>query len=115
MSLSDEHTILNYADLREKAIGMIQQLAGDRWTDHNIHDPGITILEQLCYALTDLSYRTGFSIPDLMAQGGDDTWPESFFPEAMLSSGPIRLEDWRKLLIDVEGVRDAWIYPMETQ
>ena len=27
------------------------------WTDHNTHDPGVTVLEALCYVLTDLQYR----------------------------------------------------------
>jgi hypothetical protein len=28
------------------------------WTDHNTHDPGITVLELLAYALTDLHHRS---------------------------------------------------------
>lgn len=36
------------------------------WTDYNIHDPGITILEALCYALTDIAYRAGWDINDLL-------------------------------------------------
>jgi hypothetical protein len=28
------------------------------WTDHNSHDPGITVLEVLAYALTDLHHRS---------------------------------------------------------
>jgi hypothetical protein len=28
------------------------------WTTHNTHDPGITVLELLAYALTDLQYRS---------------------------------------------------------
>ncbi len=28
------------------------------WTSHNTHDPGITVLELLSYALTDLQYRS---------------------------------------------------------
>jgi len=27
------------------------------WTDANVHDPGVTVLEVLCYALTDLPHR----------------------------------------------------------
>lgn len=29
------------------------------WTDTNVHDPGMTVLEVLSYALTDLQYRSG--------------------------------------------------------
>ena len=35
----------------------VAQVAPD-WTAHNTHDPGITVLELLAYALTDLHYRT---------------------------------------------------------
>lgn len=34
----------------------VTRLAPD-WTAHNTHDPGITVLELLAYALTDLQYR----------------------------------------------------------
>lgn len=27
------------------------------WTDHNTHDPGITMLEAICYNMSDLAYR----------------------------------------------------------
>ena len=33
------------------------RLAPD-WTAHNTHDPGITVLELLSYALTELQYRS---------------------------------------------------------
>ena len=46
----------------------IARLAGPTWTDHNSHDPGITILEQLCFALTDLGYRTHHALEDLVAE-----------------------------------------------
>ena len=45
-------------ELREKGISLIQKYSGTAWTDHNIHDPGITILEQLCLAISDISYQT---------------------------------------------------------
>ena len=43
--------------LREMGIEEIQKLSGKIWTDFNLHDPGVTILEQLCYALTDLGVQ----------------------------------------------------------
>ena len=33
---------------------LLQELCGETWTDYNLHDPGVSILEQLCYGLTDL-------------------------------------------------------------
>lgn len=35
-----------------------QAPALEPWTDHNIHDPGITLLEAALWALADLHYRT---------------------------------------------------------
>ena len=45
---------LDYGTLRQQGIRYLERLAGKAWTDFNAHDPGITILEQLCYAITDL-------------------------------------------------------------
>jgi hypothetical protein len=40
----------SFTALKQQALGDIQQLAGKRWTDYNLHDPGITLLEQLCFS-----------------------------------------------------------------
>ena len=56
--------------LRREGIGFIEQMGHDSWTDYNIHDPGITILEALCYAITDIAYRAGWDIKDLMEYVG---------------------------------------------
>ena len=61
---------MDYAFLRETGIKYIQKVAGDSWTDHNAHDPGITILEALCYAITELGYRANHPIEDLLANDG---------------------------------------------
>ena len=45
--------------LRENAISRIQKYSGNVWTDHNVHDAGIAILEQLCFAIADISYQFG--------------------------------------------------------
>lgn len=51
---------LDFARLRSSAIAYLGKLSGNIWTDHNVHDPGITMLEALIYALLDLGYRTIF-------------------------------------------------------
>ncbi len=107
---------LNFSRLRAKGIDYIAKLAGKIWTDHNVHDPGITILEVLCYALTDLGYRTRLGIEDLLARkpaeivnGIKDG--NFFTPEEILSSNPTTILDYRKMLVDIEGVRNAWLEP----
>ena len=57
----------DYRLLRQAGMDYIESLGSQYWTDYNIHDPGITVLELLCYAITDLGYRTSFNIKDLLA------------------------------------------------
>jgi hypothetical protein len=100
----------DYYALRTEGIGLLQKLSGQNWTDYNTHDPGITILEQLCYALTDLAYRIGHPIPDLLADPGEIFFaPELYRVRGILTSGPVTPEDYRKILLDIDGVRNAWI------
>ncbi|MDB4918400.1 hypothetical protein [Mucilaginibacter sp.] len=108
-----EHPALDFNTLREQGIGYLQQLAGETWTDHNTHDPGITILDQLCYALTDLSYRINFDTKDLLAQPDSSTYKSLFSPATVLSSNPVTLNDFRKVLLDITGVKNAWIEKVE--
>ena len=118
-----EYKSMQYKTLRELAIQHIQQMAGKIWTDYNSHDPGVTILEVLSYAITDLGYRTSFDIKDLLAPAHyDDPDPQNFYTAAQILPGrPLTIGDYRKLLIDVEvvnekddscrfaGVKNAWI------
>ncbi|MGK7926393.1 MAG: diguanylate cyclase [Spirulina sp.] len=92
----------------------IQELSGRIWTDYNLHDPGVTTLELLCYALTDLSYRASFPIEDLLASKTDNAeeMKKQFFTaRQILPDRPLTLLDYRKLLIDIEGVKNAWLHP----
>ena len=103
----------DYRFLRTAGIEQINKLSGNIWTDYNLHDPGITILELLCYALTDLAYRTSIPINDLLTQKGNDSPDkESSFYTAkeILTSHPITINDYRKYIIDeVPGVRNIWL------
>jgi len=98
------------------AIGLshVQRLARQVWTDYNIHDPGITILELLCYALTDLGNRASLPLVDLLATEttNDGNMAEQFVTAAqILPNRPLTLLDYRKLLIDIKGVANAWLRP----
>jgi len=99
---------MDYADLRREGLRLLERMAGGRWTDFNVHDPGITILEQLCYALSDLAYRADFEIPDLLADGGGDAYHSLHPPDEILTCRPVTLADLRRLVLDVAGVRNAW-------
>jgi hypothetical protein len=108
-SLANLPPALDFASLRQEGIRQLERLAGPGWTDFNVHDPGITILEQACYALTDLGYRAGHELPDLLASAGDATLSSLHTPAQILPTNPVTLTDLRKLVIDVPGVQNAWI------
>ena len=40
---------MNFEKLRDEALTYVQKYSGAEWTDFNLHDPGITILEALCF------------------------------------------------------------------
>ncbi|SHM56818.1 hypothetical protein SAMN05444266_10932 [Chitinophaga jiangningensis] len=104
----------DYVNLRRQGIKHIEELSSDIWTDYNFSDPGITILEAVCYAITDLAYRNGFDMADLLApeQLSDDTWKNIFYTaREILHNAPLTIDDYRKFIIDVKGVRNAWIEP----
>lgn len=48
---------INFASLRKSGLDHIQNASGEIWTDYNLHDPGVTLLEQFCFALTEVVYR----------------------------------------------------------
>ncbi|WP_455811032.1 hypothetical protein [Pseudomonas graminis] len=58
----------SFEHLYQLGLTYIQQLSGRLWTDYNTHDPGMTILEQVCYALTDLIYRCEFEVTDYLSE-----------------------------------------------
>ncbi|GAB3573322.1 hypothetical protein [Hymenobacter daeguensis] len=102
--------------LRREGIGFIEQMGSQQWTDYNAHDPGITILDQLCYAITDLAYRLGWDIKDLLAPAVPAADPAQPYPHQafftarnILTVNPVTPDDFRRLLIDLDRVRNAWV------
>ncbi len=101
-----------YPLLRSEGLNHIEALSSDIWTDYNVHDPGITILEVLCYAITDLGYRTGFNVEDLLAVDGNNfrAMHEQFLTAInVLPTRPVSATDYRKLIIDIPGINNAWL------
>ena len=107
---------MNFQKLMEKSMYAIQKISGNNgsWTNYNASDPGITILELLCYAITDLGYRLSFPMADLLA--ADPNNPKTKNSESILIQArkifnvtPVTINDYRKMLIDIEGVNNAWL------
>lgn len=106
----------DFYELRRQGIGYIQNAGSNQWTDYNVHDPGITILEAAAYAITDLGYRLAWNIADILmpaTPSGDPARPypnQAFFTaREVLTINPTTTDDFRRVLIDLPQVRDAWL------
>ncbi len=110
---TDPESPRNFDALRAKGIEMAQQYSGHAWSDFNLHDPGVTILEHLSYAITDIAYRTNFDIRDLLAdrEGNINAQRNLFYSRRdILSSNPVTVNDLRKLVLDnVTDVYNVWL------
>ena len=96
--------------LLSEGLKYIEQFGSKFWTDYNPHDPGVTILDVLCYAITELGYRADFDIKDILTNKEGIIANQTFFSAATIFNNAALTEiDYRKLLIDIEGVSNAWL------
>lgn len=104
-----------FSTLRAEMLEHVQLMSGNLWTDYNLHDPGVTILEQLCYALTDINYRSEYAIEDLLvnADDGIDLHQHGLFTaDEALPNRPITTIDYQKYLIDkVDEIAYVYLTP----
>jgi hypothetical protein len=97
----------DFTFLKGEALDYIQKHIGSEWTNFNPSDPGMTILDQFCYALTELGYCTDFSIPDILtnAKGDIEINNQFYLPTEILTTAPYTIADYKKYLIDgIENV-----------
>ncbi|MCP4686789.1 MAG: hypothetical protein GY859_02000 [Desulfobacterales bacterium] len=104
---------LDFTNLKKEGLRRIRNLTGKVWTDYNAHDPGITILEQLCYALTDLHHRTEFPMADYLtgSDGKIDFKKQLLFPpDEVFPSHPVTAKDYRRILLDAfREIDNVWM------
>jgi hypothetical protein len=94
--------------LKDEAIDYIQNHIGNEWTNFNPSDPGMTILDQVCYAMTELGYCTDFSIPDILTDstGKMEIENQFYMPYKILTTAPYTINDYKKYIID--GIEDVY-------
>lgn len=108
-----------YDALFLEGVELLQELASANWTDFNEHDPGVTILENIAYTFTNLTYKANLPIADILreSKGEDLQSGDNGFFEAgdIYTTNPVTAKDYRKLFIDrVENVKNVWIRFNET-
>ena len=107
---------MDYSTLRERGMELIRAWANESWTDHNVHDPGITILEACSYAMTEQGLRLQLDVADLV-RSGESRRAADFEPaHRVLPVGPVNPQDLRSVLLDHPRVSDAQIFlPADTE
>jgi len=103
-----------FEDLYLEGVELLQQLAGAHWTDFNEHDPGVTILENIAYTLTNLTFKANRPIKDILTESkgrelvsGDNGF---FIPSEIYTTNPVTIEDYRKLFFDqIKNVKNVWL------
>ena len=108
---------MDYHGLRDYGLAYIRKVGSRYWTDFNVHDPGVTILEALTLAVCDLSYRSSAGMADLLTRkgGGHVSLEGTMFPaDVILANAPTTTEDYRKIVLEnIPGVRNVWFVPVE--
>jgi hypothetical protein len=102
----------DYNTLRAEGFEHITALASALWSDHNVHDPGITTMEMLCYVLTDLNFRISQPVENIVAveENNIDNMHRQFLSAIkILPNYPVTADDYRQLFVRLDGVRNAWI------
>jgi hypothetical protein len=107
---------MDYSALRESGMELIRKWASESWTDHNVHDPGITILEACSYAMTELGLRLQLDVADLLRSGASRGAADLEPAHRVLPVGPITPADLRSVLLDHPSISDAQILlPVDTE
>jgi len=86
-----------FQDLVDEAKRLVQ-LRNPNWTDHNVSDPGVTLIETFAYMVDQLIYRLN-RVPDLHYVKFLDLLGERMIPPAAASTN---IEFWLSVATDVD-------------
>ncbi|NOS94622.1 MAG: hypothetical protein HOP30_22145 [Cyclobacteriaceae bacterium] len=102
----------DYAGMMDLAYKKIAGYSGELWTNYNDSDPGITILENLCYALTELGSKADTSLANILTGINDRIQYEHHFhtPLEILPVNPVTINDFRKVILnEVTQLKQVYI------
>ncbi len=102
----------DYAALLNLAYERIAAYSGDLWTNYNDSDPGITILQNLCYALTELGSKADIPMADILSGSGDRINYDDHFhtPLEILPINPVTKKDFCKVILnDITEIKQVYL------
>ncbi|SFR39692.1 hypothetical protein SAMN04488005_1399 [Yoonia tamlensis] len=102
---------LSFDILRASAIAAAQDASGKVWTDFNLHDPGVTLLEQTVFALSEIAYQGDHSVRDLLTDktGLDLQARAVFAPQDVLPGRPVTHADLAGRLSQLDGIARVFV------
>jgi hypothetical protein len=99
----------DFAFLRKRMFELLEQLGSDTWTDYNAHDPGITILEALCYSITEVGMRINLPVDQLINRNNPNALVHAFSPIRVLPNHAVNSNDFRHISRGIDKVKNAWL------
>ena len=87
--------------LQQNLLGYAQSLSGNIWSDYNIHDPGVMLLEQIAYAITEIEYRAALPITDRLVSVNLANESDSYHltpPDALFRMQAVTVDDYEAVL-----------------
>lgn len=90
-----------YQELQEKTLERLQELSGDVWTDFNIHDPGVTISDNMNYALFELQYKLELPFRSFIGPNTSEYASKGILSaEHIFEQSIVTPEDYEQLFLD---------------
>jgi len=106
-------TGLDIVELFRQGVQYVKDYSGKHWNDYNLHDPGITVLENIVNSLVDLFYRSSFDIQSILNSEGRFVDLPNI--EKILPTNPVTINDLRKkILFDVKELNNLWVIPVSS-
>ncbi|MFZ6010885.1 MAG: hypothetical protein ACOYXT_11125 [Bacteroidota bacterium] len=102
----------DYAALKQIGYDAIARYSGRVWTNYNDSDPGVTILQQLCYALTELGHKVEIPMRDLLTgrHGRIEYFNHFHRPVEAFPVNPVTCSDYARMVVDaIPEIKQAYI------
>jgi hypothetical protein len=114
ISLGELPQTSDFVKQKELTLSCVKRFFDGSWSNFNESDPGITIMEQLVYGLTELGYCNDFPVEDVLSNELGQLEIEDIFlkPDEALMSNTVTDEDLTKVILDQRSdVAGVYIYP----
>ncbi len=93
-----------YHHLEQRSVALLQRLSGEIWSDYNVHDPGVTLLEVLNHALDELRYKLDFPLDDYLTDPASGKIPfrrMGLLPfDELLRRSVVTTGDYERLMVE---------------